>query len=581
MKESKYNKKHMVKRIFASSFRKLLLLIVAIALIPSLAIIIFTGIEYGSVLEQEVRAKAVRQVETLAMVQNTIMETVHHTLSTLALLPAFTEGEKSRQERILRQVLEENPEYVNITVTDTKGIVTVSAKLEPGTDLSERNHIQRAISGEDFTAGEFIIAQVNNEAAFPFAVPIKDNTGNIIGVLSAIYRLSTYREFFRSFDLPEESFLGITDRYGIRIFFYPEKSTNPIGKPIKADVWKVIGSGDESGTMVTTGSDGISRYYAFQRIRTGEGKEPYLNIVIGIPEQSARYPATRILIRNLLLMAAVALFSMIMAAFIGYVTIGSKLLRMAKTVTDIRNGKLSARTQLEEENSEIGMVSKAIDDMAETLEQRNDERDRNEKKLSEAIEEREMLLREVHHRVKNNLQLILSIIHLEKENSRDIETFSRQIEHRIRAMSSIHEMMYQSDSLKAIDMRSFLERLSILGGYSYDNVTIKVDAKSCPLSLERAITISLITNELIINSVKYGKDANGYVSIHITFFVEAEKAMLIVSDRGSGFPDTFDPHKSTSLGMQLILTLVAQIGGEIDISNSNGAVVTILFPLEE
>jgi two-component sensor histidine kinase len=580
MKEPNYNKKYMVKRIFASSFRKLLLLIVAIALIPSLAIIIFTGIEYGSVLEQEVRAKAVRQVETLAMVQNTIMETVHHTLSTLALLPAFTEGEKGRQERILRQVLEENPEYVNITVTDTTGIVTVSAKLEPGTDLSERDHIQRAIGGESFTAGEFIIAQINNEAAFPFAVPIKDNEGNIIGVLSAIYRLSTYREFFKSFDLPEESFLGITDRYGIRIFFYPEKSTNPIGKPIKADIWKIIGSGSESGTMVMTGSDGMSRYYAFRRIKTEEGKEPYLNIVIGIPEQSARHPATRILIRNLLLMAVVAIFSMIMAAFIGYVTIGSKLLRMAKTVTDIRNGKLSARTHLEED-SEIGMVSKAIDGMAEALEERNDERDRNEKKLSEAIEEREMLLREVHHRVKNNLQLILSIIHLEKENSRDIETFSRQIEHRIRAMSSIHEMMYQSHSLKAIDMRSFLERLSILGGYSYDNVTIKVDAVSCPLSLERAITISLITNELIINSVKYGKDINGHVNINITFFVEAEKAMLIISDRGLGFSDTFDPHKSTSLGMQLILTLVAQIGGEIDISNSNGAVVTILFPLEE
>jgi two-component sensor histidine kinase len=574
----------MIKRALFTSFRKLFLLIVTISLLPSLCIIILSGLEYGRSLEQSVRLEALRQVETFALVQNTITESVRQTLTTLAALPAFTDGDTEEQAVILGEVLRRNPDYINMTALDSTGRATVSPRLPVGTDLSMRKHVQEALEGTDFAAGEFILARVKEEPAFPFSISLRNREDEVIGLISTVYRLSSYASVFDRLNLPAGAILGITDHAGIRIFYHPQKETNPLGLPIKDSIWEAITAGGEAATLTDSGSDGIRRFYAFRKMCLPGQNEPYLNIVLGIPEESVLAPARRILRRNLILIALTALLSMSASAFLGYLLLESRLLMVTQTVFEIENGNLSARIHLQNAPKEIRVVANAIDTMAESLEKRNRERDEAEHELSEALKEKETLLREIHHRVKNNLQLILSMISLERGNSTSIESFAEQIENKVRAMSSVHELMYQSETLADIEIKDFLEKLAELNESSGQMLTVSVESDSSPLLLEKAISLSLISNELILNCAKYGRDQEGRAQVGVSFRISGRTGLLVVRDRGKGFPEGFSIDRDASLGLQLVNTLAAQLGGEVSIENRNipndpGAAVSVRFPI--
>ena len=225
----------------------LFLLITAVAILPAFGIILFTGWESVKEKEETVRMEAMRQVETLAMTQSTITDSVRQILNTLAILPIFQSDDYEAQSLLLQKVLRSYPEYNNFTFTDTRGIVRASARLESGADLSTRMHIQKALSGSGFTTGEYILAKTDMEPVFPFAYTVRDSQRNIIGVLTAVYSPTSYRLVFDQLRLPAESIMGITDHQGIRIFFHPKKYTNPVGAPIKQEAWKQFSQGEEQG----------------------------------------------------------------------------------------------------------------------------------------------------------------------------------------------------------------------------------------------------------------------------------------------------------------------------------------------
>ena len=125
-------------------------------------------------------------------------------------------------------------------MTDLNGTVVASPGLETGTDLSDRLHIRTSIATGKFAPGEFILARMDGETAFPFTVPVRDRAGRMTGTLSVVYSLRAYATFFEQLQLPEETILGITDHNGVRIFFRPLKDTNPIGEPIRGEAWAKV-----------------------------------------------------------------------------------------------------------------------------------------------------------------------------------------------------------------------------------------------------------------------------------------------------------------------------------------------------
>jgi len=209
------------------------------------------------------------------------------------------------------------------------------------------------------------------------------------------------------------------------------------------------------------------------------------------------------------------------------------------------------------------------------------QRKKYEKKLKNSLKEKEALLREVHHRVKNNLQIISSLLNLQsqfvEEDSKDILMVSQS---RIRSMAMIHEKMYKSTDLTHIFIKNYIENfvsdLFYLYGIDQRDIHLHIDIEDIKLGIDTAIPLGLIINELVINIIKHAfpqKKGN----IQISFKSLNGGYVLKVSDDGRGLPKDIKIDETETLGLQLVNNLVNQLEGNIEISQVQGTEFTITF----
>ena len=566
------------------SIRAALVLVVLLALVPALAIIIWTGLEHGTMMAERTRAEAERQVEAFANLQERISETARQTLTTLAALPEFVNGDFRSMDGILKAVHANNQEYLNFTAVDLDCKVTASSRLERGFDLSGRLHLKEAIEGKRFAAGEYIIAAVDAEPSFPFAYPILDADGAVSGAVAATYKLASYAALFERFKLPPESTLGLVDRNGTRIFFYPPKETNPLGGKIKESIWEGIRSVADAGVLTDKGPDGIERFYAFRAIGPGRGPEPYLYVVYAAPTSIARDANRAILIRNLLLMAFVAAIGLLTAASVSGFLFGQRLDSIIQTTARISEGMRGIRTGLADDSSDLGQIAKALDSMAETIERRDAERDEYARKLAASLAGKDILLKEIHHRVKNNLQLILSLIRLQSDTGQDPRGFSGTMENRILSMALVHEMLYETENDGGVELGSYAERILDLIGRSNEGTAgadARVEADPISVNLVKAVPFGLLVNELATNAFKHALKPGKRGSLLVSLKRSNGTAVLEVLDDGPGLPPGFDLSAAHGLGLGLHLAeaLATQLGGILQCDSPGGARFRVEFPV--
>jgi PAS domain S-box-containing protein len=211
------------------------------------------------------------------------------------------------------------------------------------------------------------------------------------------------------------------------------------------------------------------------------------------------------------------------------------------------------------------------------------ERKRSEEQIRASLKEKEVLLREIHHRVKNNLQIISSLLQLQTRQVKDsehVEIF-KESQNRIKSMALIHEKLYQSHDLARVDFAKYLQSLAthLFRSYAIDPQTISLEmsVEDSMLGIDTAIPCGLIVNELVTNSVIHAFP-EGKGTIGIAFRPHGdERYILTVRDNGIGFREIPDPQDTRSLGWQLVNALVGQLGATIEVSHQEGTVVTIVF----
>jgi PAS domain S-box-containing protein len=205
--------------------------------------------------------------------------------------------------------------------------------------------------------------------------------------------------------------------------------------------------------------------------------------------------------------------------------------------------------------------------------------DITEKKLSEAqikgsLKEKEVLLKEVHHRVKNNLQVITSILSLQSTTIKDkkILDFLSESQNRIKSMAYIHESLYQTKDFTRINFSEYIQSLSknLLHSYNINNKSIglRLDIEDVYLNLDLAIPCGLIINELVSNALKYAFPRGAKGNVGIKLQKKGKTLALSVRDSGIGFPQNLDFRNTESLGLQLVTTLTEQISGEISMKST-------------
>jgi PAS domain S-box-containing protein len=199
--------------------------------------------------------------------------------------------------------------------------------------------------------------------------------------------------------------------------------------------------------------------------------------------------------------------------------------------------------------------------------------------LEASLREKEVLIKEVHHRVKNNLQVISSLLQLQAGYLEVGETrrVFEQSQSRIRSMALVHEKLYQSKDLARIDFGEYVrELISGLIGFHRTTVQVDINTESVQLDVDRAIPCGLILNELISNSFKHGFPGgrSGRIEVRLSGGVDSP-IELVVHDDGVGLPQTFDPSHASSMGLQLVYVMANQVRGTLRVVNLNGVTFTL------
>lgn len=204
------------------------------------------------------------------------------------------------------------------------------------------------------------------------------------------------------------------------------------------------------------------------------------------------------------------------------------------------------------------------------------------------LKEKNVLLGEIHHRVKNNLQIVNSLLDLQSAQIHDPAVFDmlRVCQHRIRSMALIHQTLYQSNDFAQVDFGMFLNSLAPAMVQSYiedsERVLLSINVVNMHLPINAAVPCGLLLNELISNCLKHAFPGGRHGRIDIDFVREdGEYAMLTVSDDGVGIPENFDLSQTESLGMQLVFLLADQIGGTMTVNRSNPTSFILRFKIND
>lgn len=213
------------------------------------------------------------------------------------------------------------------------------------------------------------------------------------------------------------------------------------------------------------------------------------------------------------------------------------------------------------------------------------DRKKAEIQLKDSLKEKEVLLKEIHHRVKGNLQIICSLLSLQGNTIANEEVLAifQECKNRIKTIALIHENLYQSDQLSNIDFRKYINKLvlSLFDTFNINrsHIKLKLDIENIFLEISNALPSALIINELVSNSLKYAFPDKRKGELQITFFKENSEYKFCVKDNGVGCPEKFNLKKVTTFGLQLVPNLVDQLKGQLNFLNKDGVQCHITFPM--
>ncbi|MBM9536978.1 sensor histidine kinase [Desulfobulbus alkaliphilus] len=358
---------------FINSLRTSLIVLVLLAVLPALAIVLYTGYGLRSSVVADAEQHALRQVQAMAAHHERVVENARLLLMTLARTVEIRQLDVTACKVLLSDVLTGHSAYVALSLTDVRGRVLMSVPVDDFADISDKPYFRAAMDTLMFTVGEYTLLEDQHRVIVQFAQPVIDGDGNPVGMLVAAFDLNFFGQLFADNRLPEHSVFTLTDAYGIRLTRFPETKKHTWVADLPAMVARMSGQ-EEEGTFLETGVDGISRLYGFKRLHFQGATFPYLMIRLGIPVDQALAGARQVIVRNIAFLVLAAILALITARLVGEYFIMRPLGILTTAANRLETGDLSVRTGMSAEDGELGQVSAAFDSMAEGLERKEQER---------------------------------------------------------------------------------------------------------------------------------------------------------------------------------------------------------------
>lgn len=364
-------------KMFHGSMRKKLIILVLLSTMPSL--LIFLGAEMVNRQHAftEAKQEATIFLNGFSEIQRRITDSTASLLRTVASMPGIRNADIEKSKVILSTLLETNPIYTNVILVDTNGDVVAAGRNHDRTkkmNFSDRKQFKEAISSKGLVSGEFVIGKSTKKSIFPFGMAVLDEYEKPIGVIIIGVNLSHFTSLYERGTYPENSFLGICDHKGIRLFRYPALDNIAIGEPIKKDVFQNASGKETLGAVITKGSDGLNRLILFEPIRIKKGELPYMYMFMGCSYAQIQKKANNVLYHVILFSSLSLVITLTIAWFVGGKGIAGNVEKLIFMTKKFASGEEKINSEIDYDDGEIGKLAKSFDEMISMLSKRKTER---------------------------------------------------------------------------------------------------------------------------------------------------------------------------------------------------------------
>ncbi len=376
----------------------LLVLIVFIVALPTAGIIIYAGIQHRNEAMNAAWVDTQKLAERMAYEQQSMVASTRQLMASLSQMPEVKQKNTVKVTSLLRDLHKVNPEYTNLFIADRSGSVWATAvPVKPPFIVADRKYFKNSLASGQLSSGEYIIARAGNRHSFTLGYPIKDEQGNVTGVIGVGFLLEQYTQLLDRSKLPKNASFVLLDHKGVILFraIEPEKYIGKQSDPILFK--KIQGAPDESTSVGVSVAAGDKRIITTRKLRLPGEAEPYMYIRVGIPIESALENANTHLLNNLAIFSIVFILALLFSSLIGKRTIVDRIALLEKASQDLSEGNYQIKIFDLVKGGELGRLAESFDSMASKLIQREETLACDielRKKSEEALMESEFFFRE-------------------------------------------------------------------------------------------------------------------------------------------------------------------------------------------
>ncbi|PHK95137.1 hypothetical protein CR162_10365 [Pseudoroseomonas rhizosphaerae] len=459
--------------------------------------------------------------------------------------------------------------YSNFWVLDTAGRPRCSGLPHAGAeDFSGRSYFRNAMAQRQFALGSFMRGPVTRRPIIVGAVPLVMG-GEVQGVVAASLLLDF---FVRSEEGSQERAarrLWLIDRDSAAL---PLTQAAAAELPARGVLEGLARQPAGSTTLETRAVGGAEFAYASTRL------DPGLHLLVGLPIGEIRRAAHAVLLRRAVELAAFLFACLVVIVLGADIAIARPLRALAERVRRWRPGAPFGGKALRGEPDEVRALEQAFTDAAQAISAREEE-------LRAALRQRDLLMAEIHHRVKNNLQIVASLLNLQANRLRDPRARAEFVtaRDRVQALATLHRHLYTNQTFEVIALRPFLEELgqqlfAALGERPGQRIKLVVEADELEIVTDQAVSLALLITETVTNAIKHGFPDARSGTITVSVHAEGEEVTLKVHDDGLGMR-LDEQEGGQGIGMTLIRGFAQHLGGEIEIHGAGGTELVLRFAL--
>ena len=540
-----------VEGIFMSLRRRLSIL-VAIALAPSLLVTTYNAVHWKIFLEDEAHTTALSAARFTSAEFEQIIDNSRQLMTAITKYPAVPDHEEECTS-YFKSVIADIPIYREAAIIDTDGKFHCSTiPIPPTLDVRDRIYFYEPLKTGKFTVGTITEGRVTHSTSIHLSMPYQDTNGSLRGVIVLILNPEKLAENLPAYPWRSEHRLIVLDREGSLVLTIPTKDFGDVEAIAKVIFPKIAHT--PSGTIDIKGLNGRTEIVGYAPLNETSG----LFTAVAIDRDSALAETSVINVRGIAFELVGIIIAMIGVWLAAYIMIDRPIRAIIKSAHKRETGDTSAQFPRLRFSTEFGQLSAALSRMSD--------------RIDELLKQKDLLLRELQHRVMNSLNLLSSLLEMQRRYLSDptAKEHLANARDRIIAMGTVYRYLYQAHTLEYVEFSEFLHNICNRSEAAYigtNKLSIAVEAEPLQLSGTHAISLGMLTHELITNALKHAYSENAPGTIKITLKHKDDGSIdFRIADSGRGLPDDFQMGTKSSLGMTVIAATVRQFGGTLEIN---------------